>query len=161
MAKEVILQKQEVVNDILKHLKDAKSTTIVEYRGIRVERLEALRKELRKEGAFVKVYKNTLTERAVKDLGHDLANELKGPNALVFSYNDAVSAPRILTKFAKAEKSLVLKGGIVEGKVVNANEMVAVAKLPSREGLYAMLLSCLQAPVRKFACTVKAVADAK
>ena len=159
MEKAIILEKQTVVNTIAESMEKAKSTVIVEYRGVSVAKLEELRRELRKEGVTMKVYKNTLVERASNKLGLDLDAELVGPNAFVFSYDDAVSAPRILAKFAKTEKNLVLKGGIVEGKVITAQEMLAVSKLPSREGLYSMLLSCLQAPIRNLACTVKAVAE--
>jgi large subunit ribosomal protein L10 len=134
---------------------------IVEYRGVSVSALETLRRDLRKEGAFIKVYKNTLVERAAHDLDLNLDQELVGPNAFVFSNEDAVSAPKIIAKAAKKNKNLVVKGGVVEGKVCNAEQMKEVAKLPSREGLYAMILSCIQAPIRGVACAIKAVADAK
>ena len=159
MNEATILRKQETVNEIASHIKEAKSMVIVEYRGVSVAKLEELRRELRKEGVTMKVYKNTLVTRASNKLGLDLDAELVGPNAFVFSYEDAVSAPRILAKFAKKEKNLVIKGGVVEGKVISAQEMLAVSKLPSREGLYSMLLSCLQAPIRNFACAVKAIAE--
>ena len=159
VEKAIILEKQALVNTISDSISNAKSTVVVEYRGVSVAKLEELRRELRKEGVAMKVYKNTLVTRASNKLGLDLDAELVGPNAFVFSYEDAVSAPRILAKFAKKEKNLVIKGGVVEGKVISAEEMLAVSKLPSREGLYSMLLSCLQAPIRNFACAVKAVAE--
>jgi len=159
VEKAIILEKQALVDTISESMQNAKSTVIVEYRGVSVAKLEELRRELRKENVTMKVYKNTLVERASNKLGLDLDAELVGPNAFVFSYEDAVSAPRILAKFAKKEKNLIVKGGIVEGKVISAQEMAAVSKLPSREGLYSMLLSCLQAPIRNFACAVKAVAE--
>lgn len=157
--KNIILEKQEVINEVAKCLKDAQSVTVVEYRGISVAKLENLRKELRKDGSTLKVYKNTLVDRAAKNLGYDLTGNLAGPNAFVFSNKDAVSAPKILTKFAATEKSLVIKGGLVEGKVVDAKEMAKVAKLPTRDGLYSMLLSCLQSPLRGVACALKAIVD--
>ena len=67
--------------------------------------------------------------------------------------------PKVLAKFAKKNDKLVLKAGVVEGRFVNADELKSIAKLPNREGLISMFLSCLQAPVRNFAATVKAVAD--
>ena len=69
--------------------------------------------------------------------------------------------PSVLAKFAKTNKQLVVKAGLIEGKFVDAEGMKEVAKLPNREGLISMFLSCLQAPIRSFACTVKAVADSK
>ena len=161
MNQATILKKQETVNEIASHIKEAKSMVIVEYRGVTVSALETLRKDLRKEGAFIKVYKNTLVERAAHDLDLNLDQELVGPNAFVFSNEDAVSAPKIIAKAAKTNKHLVVKGGLVEGRVCDAEQMKAVAKLPSREGLYAMILSCITSPIRGVACAIKAVADAK
>ena len=71
------------------------------------------------------------------------------------------SAPKIIAKAAKKNENLVVKGGIVEGRVCDQKQMIEVAKLPSREGLYAMILSCIQAPIRGVACAINAVAEAK
>ena len=161
MNKATILKKQETVSTIASQIKEAKSLVVVEYRGVSVSALEALRKELRKEGAFIKVYKNTLVERATHELDLNLDQELVGPNAFVFSNEDAVSAPKIIAKAAKTNKNLVVKGGVVEGRVCDSKQMNEVAKLPSREGLYAMILSCITSPIRGVACAIKAVADAK
>jgi len=85
---------------------------------------------------------------------------LTGPNAIAFG-SDAVAPARVLAKFAKDHDKLVLKSGIVEGKVVDVNVIKELSSLPNREGMLSMLLSCLQSPVRGFACAVKAVADNK
>ena len=77
------------------------------------------------------------------------------------SGKEVVDGPKVLAKFAKKNENLVIKAGLVEGKVVDAAGVKTVASLPSRDGLISMFLSCLQAPIRKFACTVKAVADSK
>ena len=110
VEKAIILEKQALVNTISDSISTAKSTVVVEYRGVSVAKLEELRKELRKEGVAMKVYKNTLVTRASNKLGLDLDAELVGPNAFVFSYEDAVSAPRILAKFAKKERERHTKG---------------------------------------------------
>ena len=101
-------------------------------------------------------------ERAGEELGYKDWNEiLSGPNAIIFS-KEISNGAKVVAKYAKRfGDTLKVKGGIVEGKFVNADEMKAVVKLPGREGLLSMFLSCLQAPIRQFACTVKAVADAK
>ena len=161
MNEATILRKQETVNEIANHIKEAKSMVIVEYRGVTVSELETLRRDLRKEGAFIKVYKNTLVERATHELDLNLDQELVGPNAFVFSLEDAVSAPKIIAKAAKKNENLVVKGGLVEGRVCTAEQIKEVSKLPSREGLYAMILSCIQSPIRGVACAIKAVAEAK
>jgi large subunit ribosomal protein L10 len=90
-----------------------------------------------------------------------LDKELEGPNALVIAKNDPCATAKVLTKFAKRNEELVVKGGIVEGKVVSAKEVATVANLPNKDGLLSMFLGCLQASVRNFACAIKAVADSK
>ena len=72
---------------------------------------------------------------------------------------DTINGPKVIAKFAKKHENLVIKGGLVEGKMMNADQIKVIASLPGREGLISMFLSCLQAPIRNFACAVKAVAE--
>ena len=161
MNQAVLSAKQDVVSEISSKIKDSQSTVVVEYRGLTVAEVTELRRALRAENVDFKVYKNTMAQRAVEDLGFkELKESLKGPNAMAFS-SDAVAPARVLAKFAKDHKALVLKSGIVEGKEVNLDTLKELANLPGRDGMLSMLLSCLQSPVRSFACVVKAVADAK
>ena len=160
MNKSIIEQKETLVNEVSEELKSSASSIVVEYRGLTVEKMSELRRELRKQDASIKVYKNSIVSRAANLAGYsELDNELTGPNAIVFSKTDSTSAAKLLTKFARRNDELVVKGGIVEGKYVDAKEMKVVATLPNKEGLLSMLLSCLQAPIRNFACAIKAVAD--
>ena len=162
MNKEIVKQKESLVEEIYENIKDAKASIVVEYRGLSVATLSELRKQLRKEEATLTVLKNTLISRAANKAGYaDLDKELEGPNALVIAKNDPCTAAKVLTKFAKRNEELVVKGGIVEGKVVSAADVAMVAKLPNKEGLLSMFLGCLQASVRNFACAIKAVADSK
>ena len=161
MNQSVLSAKQNTVNEIAGKIKDSQSTVIVEYRGLSVAEVNELRRNLRKEEVDFKVYKNTMAQRAVGECGFEgLKEALTGPNALAFS-KDATAPARILAEFAKKHKALVLKSGIVEGKEVDLDTLKELANLPNREGMLSMLLSCLQSPVRSFACIVKAVADAK
>jgi len=162
MNKEVLEAKQSVVKEIIEKAQGSSTIVVAEYRGLSVAQLQELRRALRKEEAELCVYKNSLVERAGEELGYKDWNEiLSGPNAIIFS-KEISNGAKVVAKYAKRfGDTLKVKGGIVEGKFVNADEMKAVAKLPGREGLLSMFLSCLQAPVRQFACTVKAVADAK
>ncbi len=162
MNQEVLKAKQEVVNEIVNKAKDSQTVVVAEYRGLTVAQIQELRRALRAEEASMFVYKNSLVERASKELGYDgLAEYLSGPNAIFFS-KEVTNGPKIIAKYAKRfGDTLKIKGGVVEGKVVDAAVINDVAKIPSREGLLSMFLSCLQAPVRQFACAVKAVADAK
>jgi large subunit ribosomal protein L10 len=159
MNQAIIDSKKLVVSEIASKMKESDSTVVVEYRGLSVAEVTELRRELRKENVEMKVYKNSLAQRAASEIGaEDLTKDLVGPNALVFG-PDAVAPARILAEFAKKHEKLVLKSGIVEGKVVGVETIKELAGLPNREGMLSMLLSCLQSPIRSFACVVKAVAD--
>ena len=161
MNQAVLSNKQAVVEEITKKIKDSQSTLVCEYRGLTVAEVTELRRGLREEGVDFKVYKNTMVERACDDCGfEDLKDALKGPNAFAFS-EDATAPARVLAKFAKKHKALVLKKSIVEGKVVDEATIKELSLLPNRDGMLSMLLSCLQSPVSSFARVVKAVAEAK
>ena len=160
MNQAVLAAKSETVKEISEKAKKSQTIIVCEYRGLTVAQIQEVRRALRKEGAEMNVYKNSLVERAVDELGYNELNDiLKGPNAIVFS-EDVIAGAKVIAKFAKKHRDvLVIKGGIVEGKFVDAKGIVEVSKLPGKEGLISMFLSCLQAPIRSFACAVKAVAD--
>jgi len=161
MNQAVLNGKQAVVAEIADKIKNSDSTVVCEYRGLSVAEVTELRRNLRAENVELKVYKNTMVERAADELGFgELKDALTGPNAFAFS-SDATAPARVLAKFAKKHKNLVLKSGIVEGKVVSEETMKELSLLPNRDGMLSMLLSCLQSPVSSFARVVKAVADAK
>ena len=162
MNQDVKKAKEEIVNGIVSKVKESSTIVVAEYRGLTVAQIEELKKALRAEEATMFVYKNSLVERATKELGYDALNEyLSGPNAFFFS-KDVTKGPKVIAKYAKRFGDfLKVKAGVVEGKVVDAATISELAKLPGREGLLSMFLSCLQAPVRQFACAVKAVAESK
>ncbi len=162
MNKEVLQAKQSVVKEIVEKANGSTTIVVAEYRGLTVAQLQELRRALRKEDSELCVYKNSLVERASEELGFKGLDEiLSGPNAIIFS-KEVSGGAKVVAKYARRfGDTLKIKGGVVEGKFVDAAGMKDVAKMPGREGLLSMFLSCLQAPVRQFACTVKAVADAK
>lgn len=162
MNANVLKAKQDLVAEIVAKFKASQAVIVAEFRGLSVLKAQELRRAIKKENSTMNVYKNSLVERAAKELGYDgLLSVLTGPNAIFFS-EDLSSGPKTIVKYAKRYgDALVIKGGIVDGKFYEAEEMIALAKLPNKEGLISMLLSCLQAPIRQFACVVKAVADAK
>ena len=161
MNDNVLKAKQEIVSEIVSKAKASSGVVVVEYRGLSVNEIQELRRALSQNGASMNVYKNSLVERAVDELGvSDFKQVLSGPNAFVFS-SEVNAGAKVIAKYAKRYENLVIKGGLFEGKFASSEEVSSIAKLPNREGLISMLLSCLQAPVRQFACTVKAVADAK
>ncbi|MDI9519369.1 MAG: 50S ribosomal protein L10 [Bacillota bacterium] len=161
MREATMKAKKEQVNQIKDKLSESSSSVIVEYRGLSVQKVTELRSLLREENVEFKVYKNTMVSRAADAAGlNDLNEYLTGPNAIAFS-DDAVAPSRILAKFAKKNRKLILKGGVVEGKIVNADTLKSLANLPNRDGMLSMLLSVLQAPVRSVALAIKAVAEQK
>lgn len=158
----VIEQKKQIVDDITEKFKSSVSTIIVDYRGLNVAEVTELRKQLRDAGTEFKVFKNTMTRRAVEAAGlTGLDDVLTGPNAIAFSTEDVVAPAKILNSFAKDHEALEIKAGVIEGNVATVEEIKALAELPSREGLLSMLLSVLQAPIRNLALATKAVADQK
>lgn len=162
----VTTQKQAIVAQMKEKLSNAKGAVLVGYHGLTVEQVTDLRRKFLAEGVEYKVIKNTLTRIAVNELGLEgFAEHLEGPTALAVSSEDAVAPARIIENFIKDTKTeaveVKVKVGIVEGKVVTADEVKAVAKLPNHEGMLSMLLSVLQAPIRNVAYAVKAVAEAK
>lgn len=151
--------KKSAVAALAEKIKDSTSTIIVEYRGLTVAKMSALRRSLKGAGASLSVHKNTLFRKACAAAGvKGLDEYLTGSNAYVFA-PDVVGAPKILAKFARKNRQLVLKAGYVERTLVDGARLAEIARMPDREGQLSMLLSCLQAPVRKFACAVKAISD--
>ncbi|ETT88660.1 50S ribosomal protein L10 [Viridibacillus sp. FSL R5-0477] len=154
--------KQAVVQEIADKFKSAASVVVVDYRGLSVAQVTELRKQLREAGVEFKVYKNTLVRRATVEVEQEELNEfLTGPNAIAFSTEDVIAPAKIINDFAKANEQLEIKAGLIEGTFASAEDVKALAELPSREGLLSMLLSVLQAPVRNFALATKAVAEQK
>lgn len=162
MTRPAIEKKKKVVAEIAEQLETSKAVVLTDYRGLNVAEVTALRKELREAGVTFKVLKNTLTRRAAEQAGVTGLNEhLVGPTAIAFSADDVVAPAKILHKFAKEHEALEIKAGLLEGEYIDAAQIKELADLPSYEGLLAMLLSVLQAPLRNMALAVKAVADQK
>jgi len=158
----IIEKKQQVVQEIAEKLKNSVSTIVVDYRGLNVDEVTELRKQLREANVEFKVYKNTMVRRATAETQlTDLDEYLVGPTAVAFSEEDVVAPAKIMHSFAKAHENLEIKTGVVEGSVASVDQIKALAELPSREGLISMVLSVLQAPIRNFALATKAVADQK
>lgn len=152
--------KSQIVNEVSAKLVESSCTIVTDYRGLNVAQITDLRKKLRDAGVEFLVMKNTLARLATAQANvAELDHALTGPTAIAFSKTDLVIAAKILTDFAKKNDKLNVKAGLVEGRVVNTDQIKALADLPSRDGLLSMLLSVLQAPMRNMALAVKAVAE--
>lgn len=157
-----IEQKKLIVDEIADKLKGSVTCVVVDYRGLNVAEVTELRKQLREAGVEFKVYKNSMVRRAAEASELAGLNEsLTGPNAIAFSAEDVVAPAKIINDFAKKNDALEIKAGVIEGNIATADEIKALAELPSREGLLSMLLSVLQAPIRNLALAAKAVAEQK
>lgn len=154
--------KKQVVNEISEKFNESQSSILVDYRGLNVAEITALRKELRDNNIEYKVYKNTLARRAIADTDlSDLQETLVGPTAIAFGKEDVVAPAKILHNFSKEHEALEIKGGVIEGKVATLDEIKELSTLPDYNGLVSMLLSVLQAPIRNLAYATKAIADQK
>ena len=158
--KKAIEVKSGVVAEIVEKLNRASSTIVVDYRGLTVEEVTELRKQMREAGIDYKVYKNTLVRRAAQEVGIKEFNDelLVGANAIAFGYDDPVAPARILKGFMDSHPKMKLKMGIVEGAFYDESKIVEMANIPSREVLIAKLLGSLKAPVSNFAYLIDAIA---
>ncbi|MGY3765945.1 50S ribosomal protein L10 [Vagococcus vulneris] len=162
MSEASIAKKAQEVEVVAAKLKEAASIVVVDYRGLTVEEVTSLRKQLRDSNVEMKVIKNGILRRAAEEAGlAGLNDTFVGPTAVAISNDDVVAPAKIINDFAKDAEALEIKGGVIEGNISSVEEIVALAKLPNREGLLSMLLSVLQAPVRNVAYAVNAVAEAK
>lgn len=144
-------EKQVLVQELVEQLGQAKGAVLTDYKGINVNKLTDLRRQLRKEGVEFKVVKNTLAKRAANELGIEELNPyLEGPTAIAFSLEDPVAPAKAISNFIKANKMLEIKAGLVEGKVISLAGVQALADLPSREMLIAQVVGAMAAPLSGF-----------
>lgn len=156
--------KAVVVNEAKEKLEKASSFALVDYKGINVEDVTELRKKFRESGVEYKVYKNTLFKRATSELGLEAVHEhLQGTVAVAFGYGDVVAPAKVLNQFIKEhpKTTISVKAGIVEGKLMNADEMKALGDLPSKEILLSMLLGALQGSIRNLAYSLDQIREKK
>lgn len=144
--------KQELVTQMHDRLSRAKAVFLADFRGMDVGKATSLRNELRNASVEYKVFKNTLLDLAAKDTDVECISPfLAGPTAIAITYDDPVSAAKVLSKFAKDPAGkLVLKAGVLSGKLLDVKQIQALADLPPREVLIAKMLGSMQAPATNF-----------
>ena len=159
MASEAILnQKKEEVTKLANKIKDAKLVLLTDYRGINVENVTELRAELRKVNGEYAVIKNNITRRALAEAGIEgLEEQLVGPTAVIMSNEDYLEPTKAIYNFTKNNEDYKIKGGVIDGKVMTAEEIITLAKLPSKETLLSMLAGALLANISKFAVALDQV----
>jgi large subunit ribosomal protein L10 len=141
------------VSQITDRLNTSKSMVMVDFKGITVEEITALRVKFREAGVDYVVLKNSLMKRALNNQGiTELDELLVGPSAFAFGMKDEVAPAKIISEFIEQTKSdkMTIKAGIIEGKVVDTNTVIALSKLPPREVLIAKMMGSLNAPITNF-----------
>ena len=151
-------EKVAVVDEVREKLGAAQAALLTDYRGLTVKDLSALRRSLAPAGTTVGIYKNTLVRFAARDLGiPDLEPLLTGPTAITFVQGDAAAAAKALRDFSRTNPLLIVKGGLLGSKVVDAGAAKALADLPTREVLLSQIAGLLQAPLQQMANLLEAV----
>ena len=159
MASEKILnQKKEEVSKLAAEMKEAKIILLTDYRGINVTDVTNLRTDLRNVNAKYTVIKNNITRRALAEVGIEgLDDKLVGPTAVIMSNEDYLEPAKAIYNFTKNNDYYKIKGGVIEGKVMTAEEIITLAKLPSRETLLSMLAGALLGNISKVAVALDQV----
>lgn len=150
-------EKEAVVARVTEQLGRASAVVVADYRGLTVSQLGALRRELRPTGTQIHVVKNTLVRRALEAAGLEpMGDVLTGPSLLVLLGEDLSAPIKALLKVAKDTDKLVIKGGLLSGRRVDRDLVVALADLPSREQLLSQFLGLLEAPQRQLLAVLEA-----
>ena len=148
----VLESKKAVVESLSAKIKEATSIVFVDYKGITVAQDAALRKQFRDAGVEYAVVKNTLTRFAAKNNGYDFDEVLNGTTAMACTTGDPIAPARIVCEFAKKNKlPLAIKGGVVEGSVLTADQLNGFGELPSKNALVASVLGTFLAPISSLA----------
>lgn len=157
-------EKVAKVAEVKRKFDESHTVLLTDYRGLDVPAIAELRRELYEAGGEYKIYKNTLVRIAAREAGVDLESLLTGPTAIAFvgtkadgSQGDAAAAAKALREFSKKNNALVLKGGLLSGKVLDETQVKALADLPSREVLLARLAGGIAAPLQQFAGLLQAM----
>lgn len=139
-------EKQTQIDELTAKFSDAQATFLADYRGLDVEKITALRSQLREKETEFKVVKNTLARIAAKATGNDvLVDHLHGPRALALVYGDPAAAAKVLVGFSKKEDALEIMGGVLSGTYLDNDSLKQLAELPSKEVMQATLLGTMNA----------------
>ena len=159
MASEKILEgKQTVVSEISEKVKNSESIILFRYAESTVADLQGLRSELKKVDSEVKIYKNTLVNRALEEMNVDMSAYLEGPNAIVFG-KELLDPIKVIDKFAKEHKNIEIVAGMINGEVVDLSTIKEYASIPSYEGLLTMFAGGLMEHLKNLSIALNLYAD--
>jgi len=159
----VLESKKAVVEALTAKMKESTSVVFVDYKGISVAQDTELRKQFREAGVEYSVVKNTLTNFAAKNVGYDFSEVLNGTTAMASTTGDPIAPARIVCEFAKKNKTvpLSIKGGVVEGSVLSAEQLNGFGELPSKNALVASVLGTFLAPISSLAFVLDQIREQK
>jgi len=150
-------EKQQAIEQMHDAWSTATAGIIAHYRGLNVDQLSGLRRKLREGQATFKVVKNTLAKRAAEETSFSVAEELfTGPTAIIYG-EDPVGMAKAVSEFSKEHEALEIRGGVLDGKLIDQSAIKALASLPPREVLLAKLLGGINAPISGFVRTLAEV----
>ncbi len=156
----ILEQKKAATAELVEKVKAAQAGVIVNYSGITVEQDTAMRAALRKAGVEYRVYKNTMTERVMSEVGYEeLKQHLTGMTAIATSATDPVAPAKILKEYAEKIETFELKGGFVDGSVLDQKGVIALAEIPNKETLVCKIMLGMQSPLYKLAYALQAIID--
>ena len=159
MANKAIIAKKETeVKELAEYLKTTNLVLLVDYRGTTVEQDTKIRKSLRESNASCKIIKNNIVKRALElNQESGLDDILEGPTAIISATEDYLAPLKVAYKFSKENENYKIKGGMIEGKVMSVEEIITLAKLPSREELLSKLAGSLLQTISKVAVAIDQV----
>lgn len=159
-SKKVLKAKKEAVAGLTEEFKQAQSIVFADYRGLTVEQDTAMRAALRKAGINYQVVKNTLSSRALKDAGfEDVDSMLKGPTAIAYSTSDVVITAKVIKEYADKFDKMTIKGGVLEGKAINVDDVNRLASIPAKDVLYGQVVFGLVSPITCLAIALNAIRE--
>ena len=159
-SKKILEQKAKIVADLSEDFKAAQAMVFVETRGLTVAQDTEMRAEMRKAGVKLQVIKNTLSGRALDAIGiTGLESVLKGPTAIAYSKDEMTAPAKVVKTFADKYDVMKIKGGVLEGQVISADDVKTIAAIPSKDVLYGQVVFTLLAPITGLAVVLNAIAE--
>lgn len=157
MSKKIIELKIEKTANCVEKIKKAKSFLIFEYFGLDVKKMTKIRTKIHEKKASISIIKNNILNRALNEAKIENVPEMVGPNAIMFCNDDEIIGFKTLYEVMKDNKKVKYKFGYLENKIVTNEQLPVIASIPSKDGLYSMILSCLLGPIKKLLYGLKAI----
>lgn len=157
MSKKIIELKIEKTANCVEKIKKAKSFLIFEYFGLDVKKMTKMRTKIHEKKASISIIKNNILNRALNEAKIENVPEMVGPNAVMFCNDDEIIGFKTIYEVMKDNKKVKYKFGYLENKIVTNEQLPVIASIPSKDGLYSMILSCLLGPIKKLLYGLKAI----